>query len=284
VTPLGTNEATRNAIAALLAAGGAPVNSGMPGGADFGALQQPMDIVDPSDPAAYDSTLGDIVGSFPSPSINNPNNEIAPGDLPGMQPDQRTGEMLDDQGEPAALTQQQQADLEAAMNNLGFYAQPDPVADPDADPDAPAPDAPSPGFFGAPPSGFLGDPSDPGFGLGFHGNLAAPDQSQAPGYEGNAINSDVSNALSDISNAVNDAVSGYAVDQGFNADPGGFSAPGGLGDAAAAGMGIGIGLGAGLGEGAGLSGEAGGNSTGISSGPGGTGEGGAGGGDGGSGK
>jgi hypothetical protein len=71
-----------------------------PYGGAFAASGAPsysqLDIVDPSDPASYDSTLGDIVSGFPSPTVHNPNNVIDPTDM--MSNMQNVPAEINDQG------------------------------------------------------------------------------------------------------------------------------------------------------------------------------------------
>ena len=184
----GMNEAQRNAIVqALLAQQGVPAPA-----PDAPFLNPYQDIVDPSDPASYDSTLGEVVAGFPDPTVS-----LNPGDLVEQNP-QSTLEAPTPEQQMQGLPEPDPGDpdnigtLEAPSPNQQFSDMLDQM-NPDTNPD---PNAPAPPDVDANTGVISGD-------------------------QGAAIAADVA-GLTGLNAAVNDAVAGYAVDQGFSSDPGGF--------------------------------------------------------------
>jgi hypothetical protein len=182
-------EQIRYAIAMLLA-NGSPLGSPAP--ADTGTPYQ--DIVDPSDPASYNSSIIDALDNFGPPTVTlNPGDLIDPGDLSSPP--------------PSAL------EAPAPQQQMEGLPEPDP-----GDPD-------SRGTLEAPsPSQQVVDA------LETQSQIADDQANTAPAvndtFGGLAIANDITGSLADMNAAVNDAVAGYT------SDPGSFGAPasGNLGD------------------------------------------------------
>jgi hypothetical protein len=233
----GMSEAQRNAIVQALLAqaqGGAPA---APAFAQSSPFVQPMDIVDPSDPASYDSSITEAVNDFGLPTTQlNPGDLIDPGDL--MSP-------------PSTL------EAPAPQQQMEGLPEPDP-----GDPD-------NIGTLEAPsPSQQVVDALETQSDLADQAANTAPSVNDT--FGGLAIANDITGSLADMNAAVNDAMAGYTSDPGgFGGAPGGFGTGTGFSSADAANAAVGAALGAAIDAASDSSGEAGTGEGGGSSGGGG---------------
>jgi hypothetical protein len=229
VTPLGTNEATRNAIAALLAGGGVPVDTGVPGGADFGAYEYPVEGSDPASEgnvAAETGPTGVLGGNY-----GQGFGAIVGGDMGMSMAQQSQGNVQADPGTGlglatpgygsnlghahaanmadqamTALSVMDAIDTSIAVNNAveeGGYTSPSP--------------APDPGYTSPDPSSTI---------VGLPGDFSTAQASLSDMSDAAASGFGTGTGFSSA-NAANDAVAGALADAG---DAAGIAGLGGLGD------------------------------------------------------